>query len=150
MVLLLDLVPMLMTSMGAFRNAIVTIQHGNLEVSFATKGDQLTHSFNKKPHKTPLPARKQVILGCLYDSLSRMMKSSPSKVSKYVGRIDSALSSGVILVKDLMSLHGNLSFAANVAPFGKPFLATLTNLLVGYTGKETVKLDRLAKLSLRI
>ena len=114
------------------------------------KGDQLTYIFNKKPHKTPLPARKQVILGSLYDSLSRMMKSSLSKVSKYLGRIDSALSSGVILVKDLMSLHGNLSFAANVAPFGKPFLAALTNLLVGYTGKETVKLDRLAKLSLRI
>ena len=113
------------------------------------KGDQLTYVFNRKPHKTPLLARKQVILDCLYDSVSRRMKSAPSKVTKYVVRIDRALSEE-ILTEELMSLHGNLSFAANVAPFGKPFLATLSSLLVGCTKKDIVKLDRLAKLGLRI
>ena len=91
-----------------------------------------------------------MILGCLYDSVSQKMRSAPSKVTKYVARIDKALSNEEILAEELVSLHGNLAFAANVAPFGKPFLAALSSLLIGCTKKDIVKLDRLAKLGLRI
>ena len=115
-----------------------------------SEGAKRTYVFNKKPHKTPLPARQQVILGCLYDSTSRTMKSSPSKVTKYVKRIEKALLDGEILAKELMSLHGNLCFAANVTPYGKPFLAVLSDLLIGHKKQDVIKVDRLAKLALRI
>ena len=48
-----------------------------------------------------------------------------------------------------MSLHGNLNFAANVAPFGKPFLAVLSNLVAGRPLNEEVKLNELARMRLR-
>ena len=47
-------------------------------------GTDLTLVFNPKPHKTPMPAKRQVILGCLYDSTARVMKSSLKKVEKYL------------------------------------------------------------------
>ena len=43
------------------------------------KGDELSLVFNRKPHKTPLPAEKQVILGCLYDSTLRRAKTTEKK-----------------------------------------------------------------------
>ena len=114
------------------------------------KGAQMTFIFNQKEHKTPLPARKQVILGCLFDSTTRRMRSSEKKVRKYVSRIEEALSCNVVEVSRIMSLHGNLAFAANVAPFGKPFLATLSNLISGRDKKQKVRLTALVRLSLRV
>ena len=95
------------------------------------KGEELTLEFNKKPHKTPLPAKRQVILGCLYDSTLRRVMTTKKKVEKYVSRIDEALESPSISVRKLMSLHGNLTYAAVVAPFGRPFLAALSGTIVG-------------------
>ena len=113
-------------------------------------GEKHTFAFNKKPHKTPLPSRQQVILGCLFDSTNRRMRSSDSKVAKYVGRINELLMVGRASVKNIMSLHGNLVFAANVAPFGRPFLAALSALVIGRKLGEIVALGRLARLCLRI
>ena len=115
-----------------------------------TTGERVTFVFNKKPHKTPLPSKQQVILGCLYDSVERKMKSSGKKISKYVARIDAALSSVTVPVKDIMSLHGNLCFAGNVAPFGKPFLAALSSLMAARQPQERVRLDDKAKMGLAI
>ena len=115
-----------------------------------TTGQQMSFVFNRKPHKTPVPARRQVILGSLYDSVTKRMKSSEKKIKKYVSRIEALLETSTGLVQTLMSLHGNLNFAANVAPFGKPFLAVLSNLVAGRPLNEEVKLNELARMSLRI
>ena len=106
--------------------------------------------FNRKSHKTPLPARQQVILGCLYDSTCRRVKSTTKKVNKYISRINEAFETVNIPVKKVMSLHGNLVFAAAVAPYGKPFLAALSNLVVGKSTGGTVRLTPLARMCLRI
>ena len=122
----------------------------NLRMYILSTGAKLTFIFNKKPHKTPLPSRQQVILGCLYDSTLKKMKSSGSKVTKYVGRIDELLANGMAQAVDVMSLHGNLCFAANVAPFGKPFLAALSALVVGRKKSDVVALEELSIMCLRI
>ena len=82
--------------------------------------------FNEKPHKTPLPARQQVILGSLYDSTSRDLRVAPTKVEKYVSRIDDALRGESMAAHKIMSLHGNLNFATTAAQFGRTFLSSLT------------------------
>ena len=110
----------------------------------------LSFVFNRKPHKTPLPAKQQVILGCLYDSTARYTKSSGEKVERYLARIDKALRAKSLPVREILSLHGNLMFAANVAPFGRPFLAALSDLTAGRKNWEVVELTELTRLSLRI
>jgi len=114
------------------------------------KGEELTFVFNRKPNKTPMPARQQVILGCLYDSTTRKMRSSANKVKKYVARIDKALRGDTVTAQEIMSLHGNLVFAANVAPFGRPFLAPLSSLVAGRRKGDAIKLTALARLSLGV
>ena len=113
-------------------------------------GEKLTLVFNRKLHKTPLPAIQQVILGCLYDSTCRRVKSTTKKVNKYISRINEALETIDIPVKKVMSLHGNLVFAAAVAPFGRPFLAALSNLVVGKSTRAVVQLTPMARMCLRI
>ena len=49
-----------------------------------------------------------------------------------------------------MSIHGNLNFAANVTPFGRPFLATLSNLTMGRNKSDMVVIGPLAQMGLRI
>ena len=78
------------------------------------------------------------------------MRSSDSKVAKYVRRINELLTAGRASVKSIMSLHGNLVFAANVSPFGRPFLAALSALVIGRKMTEIVVLGKLARLGLRI
>ena len=114
------------------------------------KGEGLSFVFNRKPHKTPMPAKQQVILGCLYDSTTRKMRSSAKKVKNYVARIDKALQADSVTVQEIMTLHGNLVFAANAAPFGRPFLAPLSCLVAGKKKWEVLKLTELARLSLHI
>ena len=113
-------------------------------------GKDLTLVFNTKPHKTPMPAKRQVILGCLYDSTARVMKSSVKKVEKYLLRINEALQANTVTAQEIMALHGNLVFAAGVAPFGRPFLASLSSLVAGKKKWEVVTLTKLARLSLRV
>ena len=113
-------------------------------------GERMSFVFNRKPRKTPMPAKKQVILGFLFDSETKRMKSSEKKIKKYVARIDALLDSDTVLVRTLVSLHGNLNFASNVAPFGTPFLAVLTNLVAGRGMEEVVSVNELTRMSLRI
>ena len=51
-------------------------------------GSSLTVQFNMKVTKTPLPSRRQVILGCLWDSTDKHVRTSEKKRSKYMARID--------------------------------------------------------------
>ena len=113
-------------------------------------GAQLTLVFNKKLYKTPLPSQRQVILGCLFDSTSRRMRSAESKVKKYVTRIEELLNTTTAIADKVMSIHGNLNFAANVTPFGRTFLATLSNLTMGRSKSDMVVIGPLAQMGLRI
>ena len=54
-------------------------------------GTTLTMVFNMKPTKTPMPARKQVILGRLYDSTTRRVRTSEKKRLKYRRKIEEVL-----------------------------------------------------------
>ena len=67
-----------------------------------------------------------------------------------MARVDEALALPDISVKKLMSLHGNLTFAAVVAPFGKPFLAALSCIIAGKRPTEVVQLSQIARMGLRI
>ena len=110
----------------------------------------MTFVFNEKAHKAPLPARQQVILKSLYDSTSRKLRVAPSKVEKYALRIDEALRSVSMAADKIMSLHGNLNFAATAAPFGRPFLSSLSSLVAGRKKTEVVTLSKPAAMCLRI
>ena len=110
----------------------------------------MTFVFNLKPTKTPLPARKQVILGCLYDSVERRVRTSADKQKKYVARIRDMLNADRASVRDVLKLHGNLNYAAGVTPFGRPFLASLTTAIQGLKHTETIKVSETLKSDLRI
>ena len=56
------------------------------------EGRALTVHFNERPDKTPMPKKKQVMLGCLHDSVRKIVKTSDKKVLKYCARIDEILS----------------------------------------------------------
>ena len=71
-------------------------------------------------------------------------------MQKYVMRIDELLTTNGARADTIMSIHGNLNFAANVAPFGRPFLATLSKLITGQKKSDFVEIGKLAALSLRI
>ena len=64
-------------------------------------GNKLTINFNMNPRKTPLPSQSQVILGCLYDSVSRRVKTSEEKQKKYLRRIEAMLGQSSALVHDI-------------------------------------------------
>ena len=53
-------------------------------------------------------------------------------------------------MESLLKLHGNLNYAAEVSPFGRPFLAALTTPTVGKDLKDNVEVTSLAKMGLRI
>ena len=113
-------------------------------------GASLTIVFNMKPSKTPMPARQQVILGCLYDSTERRVKTAEKKRVKYLARIRAVRRAHTVSVKDILQLHGNLNYAAGVCPFGRPFLATLTGAIRGREGHQSVVVTEPIKSALRI
>ena len=113
-------------------------------------GSALTVKFNPKPEKTPLPARAQVILGRRYDSTTKRINTSEKKVRKYRMRIASALAVDLVSTKELEKLHGCLNYVAAVEPFGRPFLAHLTNAISNADDKKIVSLSELTRLGLRI
>ena len=113
-------------------------------------GRNLSVRFNMKASKTPLPARKQIILGGLWDSKNKHVRTSPKKREKYLSRITELLSKNECVAKEVHKLHGNLNYAAQVAPFGRPFLAPLTNLVTGKNLTDTVIIDDMARRSLRV
>ena len=113
-------------------------------------GLSLTLLFNMEVHKTPLPATQQVILGCLYDSELRKIRIAEKKRVKYIQRIRDLLQSSTSTVSILQKVLGNLNYAAEVAPFGRPFLAHLTNAISGADREGSVHVTEIMKLALRI
>ena len=113
-------------------------------------GSDLTLDFNLKPEKTPLPARKQVILGCLQNSEDKHIRTSDNKRTKYLSRINNLLNKDCVKVEELTRLHGNLTYAACVSPFGRPFLGPLMNLTINRTPTAEVSISPLVKMCLRV
>ena len=113
-------------------------------------GALLTLVFDLKLTKTALPARKQVILGCLYNSVERRVRTAANKQEKYLGRIRQMLEAERPSFTNILKLHGNLNYAAGVSPFGRPFLAALTNSVRGLKETDTVIITEMLKWSLRI
>ena len=113
-------------------------------------GELLSIKFNRKPRKTPLPSKRQVILGCLWDSVDRRVRTSENKKQKYLTRITNLLEKDKASVKEILQIHGNLNYAAEIAPFGRPFLAALSNLTVEHEQKDIVNICPLSKMGLRI
>ena len=73
------------------------------------------------------PAQKMVILGFLYDAIAKSCKLSEKKQIKYIARIENILKSKYIKIKLLEKIVGNLTYAAWVSPFGRPFLSVLSS-----------------------
>ena len=66
-----------------------------------TAGAALTVRFNPKPKKTPLPAKRQVILGRQYDSMTARVNTAENKIRKYRLRIAAVLALQWISIKEL-------------------------------------------------
>ena len=73
------------------------------------------------------PAEAMEILGFWYDVKNSFCKLSQKKVTKYIDRINSVLSSKYVGGKNLEKVVGNLTYAAWVSPFGRPFLSVLSS-----------------------
>ena len=82
--------------------------------------------------------------------MDRHIRTSANKRAKYLSGIAELLSKNTCVAKDIDRIHGNLNYAAQVTPFGRPFLAPLTKLVVHKNLKDTVIITDLAKRSLRI
>ena len=114
------------------------------------KGEALSMSFNMKPHKTPLPAKRQCILGRMYDSTVRRITTEEAKRKKYLERIQSMSRERCTTRKAIEKLHGCLNYVADIEPFGRPFLAHLTTAMTGVKPNENIVLPTQAKMGLRI
>ena len=100
--------------------------------------------------KPPLPARRQIILGCLYDSIARRIKTAEKKRAKYMQRIVQVLLREKATPQEIQRLHGNLNYASVVAPFGRPFLPALLDLIKHKRPTTMVNIRRSTRLSLHI
>ena len=69
-------------------------------------GHNLTIIFNPKEKKTPLPAQAQVILGRLFNSVTRRVNTADNKRAKYRARIAEMLSSDFTTRKDMENFMG--------------------------------------------
>ena len=69
------------------------------------------------------PARVMEILGFVYDAIARSCRLSKEKTKKYITRVNDVLKSPHVRFKNLEKLVGNLTYAAWVSPFGRPFLS---------------------------
>ena len=103
-----------------------------------------------KPSKTPLPAKKQVILGREFDSTTRRIRTDGKKQLKYLGRVRSMILDGTTKRKKLKQLHGCLNYVADIEPFGRPFLAHLTNAMSRAEPTEEIMLSPPAKMGLKV
>ena len=84
------------------------------------------------------PARIMEILGFIYDAIARSCRLSEKKRTKYVNRINDVLRSPNVTFKNLEKLVGNLTYAAWVAPFGRPFLSVLSGALKNQKEKKLI------------
>ena len=96
------------------------------------------------------PARLMEILGFLYDSIHRACRLSEKKVNKYISRIINVLGSSYVQFKHLEKLVGNLTYAAWVSPFGRPFLSVLSTTLATSKGMQRLLVSAAMKNALVI
>ena len=82
------------------------------------------------------PARMMEILGFLYDAITKYCRLSKTKQKKYIERIDRTLKATLITAKKLEKLVGYLTYAAWVAPFGRPFLSVLSSKITPSARKQ--------------
>ena len=97
-----------------------------VDVLFAV-GDLTGAKMNIKKCHSPVQIIE--IINFLYASILKICILSITKQEKYIRRIDSILSATIVSLKRLEKLVGNLTYAAWVAPFGRPFLSTLSEKL---------------------
>ena len=62
-----------------------------------------------KPSKTPLPAKKQVILGREFDATARRIRTYEKKRLKYLDRVRAMIVEETTTRKKLEQLHGCLN-----------------------------------------
>ena len=113
-------------------------------------GAFLTITFNLEVSKTPPPAKRQKILGRIFDSVTRRVTTAPDKREKYLVRLRAMCRDATTTRKLLEKLHGNLAYAAGVEPFGRPFLAPLTTAMCGSKEGDAIVLPSQAKMGLRV
>lgn len=87
-------------------------------------GDLTGTIMNRK--KSFSPARVMEVHGFIYDLILRSCRLSKKKQLKYLSRIECILKSPKVQFKCLEKLLGNLTYAAWIAPFGRPFLSVLS------------------------
>ena len=111
-------------------------------------GQQTSAVFNKD--KTRGPARNLVILGLLFDSISKSCRFGDDKLQKYTSRVTSHLAAPTTTSKLLEQLVGNLGYAAWVEPFCRPLLSCLALHIVRDKPSAQVQLTPLMVVALRI
>ena len=94
---------------GGFKNNQSFSRADHFRVWMCDTGKRLTMSFNMKPSKTPLPAKRQVILRRKFDSTCRRNTTDDSKRLKYLGRVRSMILEETTTRKKLEKLHGCLN-----------------------------------------
>ena len=90
------------------------------------------------PKQCHPPAQRMEILGFLYDTIARSCKLSPKKQEKYISRINGVLQDTHVSGENLEKLVGNLTYAAWIAPFGRPFLSVLSRKIRPSTRKKPI------------
>ena len=96
------------------------------------------------------PARVMEILGFVYDAIARSCRLSKKKQHKYINRVMAVLQSTEIEFKKLEKLVGNLTYAAQVSPFGRPFLSVLSCALYNLNKRNLIQVSRSMKNALII
>ena len=135
---------------GGFIHCPSEVRANHFRAYLCAKGKELTLLFNMHINKTPMAAQQQVILGSLWDAVQRLVKTALNKRQKYLKRISNITDADCASVINILRLHGNLNYAAAVAPYGRPFLASLTNAACGRTLDEQVVITEEVGLCFRI
>ena len=135
---------------GGFKDCQDYMEAARFREYMIEVGSSLSIKFNPKVEKTPLPAQKQVILGRVYNSISKRVTTDQKKIQKYRLRIAEILALEFTTRTDVEKLHGCLNYVADVEPFGRPFLAHLTMAISSTEEGERVERSSLAKVGLRL
>ena len=135
---------------GGFKSNKSFSQAAHFREWMCAAGKRLTMSFNMKPSKTPIPAKKQIILGREFNSSTRRITTADGKLEKYLGRVRCMIIDETTTRKKLEKLHGCLNYVADIEPFGRPFLAHLTNAMSGAKPTDEIVLPSHAKMGLKV
>ena len=93
------------------------------------------------------PARKMDILGIFFDSIEKACFLSPEKRKKYIQRVLHLKKTNVTTSKKIEKIVGNLTYAAWVMPFGRPFISHIAIFIDVKKPNARVKLDAAARMA---